>query len=396
MLRNLIAAVRPVDAGALAACAAHWQQLTKPLGALGRLEDLAARLAAIAGTPVPAPGPRSILVFAGDHGVAATGVSAYPQSVTVQMLQNMRSGGAAINVLARQAGATLWVTDVGSLAGPAGEEADLPPLAPGGVPIRVRRVRAGTGNIACGPAMSRAEAAAAMAVGAAAAAVHASVTGASPGAAAGTIAGAEPAPAVQLAPAAVPALPLVALGELGIANTTVAAALAAALTGLPAAELVGAGTGVDDATLRRKIDSVERALAANCPDPADPLGCVAAVGGLEFAAMTGAVLGAAAGRAAVILDGLSATVAALAAVRLCPAAAGYLVAGTRSPEPGQGPVLAALGAVPLLDLGLRLGEASGAALALPLVASTLALGAEMATFAGAGVAERSGAAGGAK
>lgn len=363
MVDDLLRAVRPVDAQVAAACGRHWDQLTKPPGSLGQLEALAARLAAMAGVPVPRPGHRAVLVFAGDHGIAAAGVSAYPQAVTVQMLLNMRAGGAAVNVLARRAGAALVVTDVGSLAGPAGEQADLPPLGAGGVPVRVRRVRPGTADMTLGPAMDRAEAEAALLAGAEAA--GAAVAGAPAG-----------------------TLPLVALGELGIANTTAAAALAAALTGQPAAAVVGAGTGLDAAGRRRKVAAVAAALAANRPDPADPLGCLAAVGGLEFGAMAGAVLGAAARRAAVVLDGVSATVAALLAVRLCPAAAGYLVAATRSPEPGQAPILAALGLAPLLDLGLRLGETSGAALALPLIESTLALGVEMATFASAGVENR--------
>lgn len=357
--------VPAADPEAAAACRKHWDQLTKPRGSLSVLEDLAARLAAMAGMAVPQPGPAAVLVFAGDHGVATEGVSAYPQEVTVQMLHNLRLGGAAINVISRRSGAALWVTDVASLAGRPGEQADLPPLQPGGAPVRVRRVRAGTGNIAHGPAMSRDEALLGLRVGE------------------------ETARAALDALAAPPeSLPTVAVGELGIANTTAAAALAAALTGLPAADLVGAGTGLDEAGLRTKAAAVTRALGQNQPQREDPLGCVAAVGGLEFAAMAGAVLGAAARRAAVVVDGFSAAVAALLAVRLCPAAGAYLVAGTGSPEPGQAPVLGELQLRPLLDLGLRLGEASGAALGLGLVQQTLAIGAGMATFDSAGVADR--------
>lgn len=363
MLHSLIASVPPVNADAQAACRAHWDQLTKPQGSLAQLEDLAATLAAIAGTPVPTPGPTAVLVFAGDHGVAAEGVSAYPQAVTVQMLLNIRAGGAGVNVLSRQAGASLSVVDVGSLGGPEGEVAELPPLGPLGVSLQIHRIKAGTGNIAVGPAMTPAEAMAAI------------LTGARIGREAA-------------GPSKPSALPLVAIGELGIANTTVAAALAAALTGLQPADLVGPGTGVDLEGRGRKVAAVQRALLVNRPQADDAVDCLAKVGGLEFGAMAGAILGAASARAAVVLDGFSALVAGLLAVRLCPAVKQYLIAGTQSPEPGQAPVLAALDLKPLLRLGLRLGEASGAALALPIIESTLAIGREMATFSSAGVSNR--------
>lgn len=365
-LTTLAAAVRPVDAAAAAACRAHWDRLTKPTGSLGHLEALAARLAAVAGAPTPAPGPALALVAAADHGVAAEGVSAYPQAVTVEMIRNLRAGGAGANVLARQAGARLLVLDAGSLAGPAGEVAELPPLAPGGAPVMVRRVCAGTASFARRAAMRRDQVLAAVAAGAEAVAWLAEEVQAGAGA----------------------GLPQLALGELGIGNTTVTAALAAVLLGLEPGVTVGPGTGLDRAGLARKREVVARALGLHRPDPGDPVGTLAAVGGPEFAALVGATLAAAARGWVVVLDGSAVAVAALLACRLAPAVGDYLVAGTLSPEPAHAPALAALGLKPLLDLGLRLGEGSGALAALPLIRQTLAVGREMATFEAAGVSDR--------
>ena len=305
---------------------------TKPRGSLGLLEELAVQVAGIRGTAELSPLPAAIVVAAADHGVAAEGVSAYPAEVTRQMLANFESGGAAVCVLARAAGATLHLIDAG--------------------------VGAPTANIARGPAMSRERALACVARGRAV--------------------------ADELARDGVG---IVGLGEMGIGNSTVAAALTAALLGLDAASVCGRGTGLDDDGVVRKVEVVRRALAANTPDPTDPLGVLAALGGLELAVLCGVALGAAAAGTVVLLDGFISSAAALVAARLDPRATSAMVASHRSPEPGHAPVLDALGLEPLLDLGLRLGEGSGAALALPIVRSALALLNEMASFDEAGVTD---------
>jgi nicotinate-nucleotide--dimethylbenzimidazole phosphoribosyltransferase len=302
---------------------------TKPRGSLGRLEELACRIAAIRGTAEPGRLRATIVVAAADHGVAAEGVSAYPQEVTRQMLANFAGGGAAVSVLAREAGAQVHVVDAG--------------------------VGRPSGNIAVGPAMTRAAAEAALEAGRALA----------------TSLGAE----------------IVGLGEMGIANSTVAAALAAALLPAPAEDVCGRGTGLDEAGVAHKADVVRRALAANEVDAADPVGVLAALGGAEIATLAGVALGAAATRRVVLLDGFISSTAALVAARIEPAAREAMIAAHRSPEPGHALVLAALGLDPLLDLGLRLGEGSGAALALPILDASLAILADMATFDSAGVTD---------
>jgi nicotinate-nucleotide--dimethylbenzimidazole phosphoribosyltransferase len=284
-------------------------------------------------------------VMGADHGVAAEGVSAYPQEVTGQMLLNFARGGAAINVLARHAGARVVVVDMGV--------AHPPPPAP---EIRVSRIGAGTANFTRGPAMTRAQALAALESGA------------------------------TLADALVrDGIGLIGIGEMGIANTTASSALAAVFTGAPPEEVTGRGTGIDDATFRRKVDVIRRGLEVNRPDARDAIDALAKVGGFEIAGLAGVVLGAAAARVPVVADGFIAGVAALAATRIAPRAAGYLIASHRSIEPGHRLVLQALGTKPLLDLDLRLGEGTGAALAMSLVDAALAIAAEMATFASAGV-----------
>jgi nicotinate-nucleotide--dimethylbenzimidazole phosphoribosyltransferase len=351
-LCRLIAAVGPLDEAAMAAARARQAQLIKPPGSLGRLEELACQLAGITGQPRPRLERAVVLVLAADHGVVSEGVSAYPAAVTAQMARAVLAGQAAISVLARQAGAAVQVIDIGT----AGDGVAAPAASPGGALI-VRKWRRGTANLAAGPALARAEALAALTAGAAIATAAA--------AAGGTV---------------------VLTGELGIGNTTAAAALTAVMTGQPPAATTGRGAGLDDAGLRRKIAIVERALAVNRPDPADPLGVLAAVGGLEIAGLVGVILGAAAGRAPVVLDGYITGAAALVAVALCPAARGYLIAGHCSAEPGHRLALAHLGLAPLLDLDLRLGEGTGAVLALPLVRAAAATLDQMATFAEAGAA----------
>lgn len=303
----------------------------KPPGSLGRLEDLACRVAPLHGRRPFAP---VVVVCAADHGFADEGVSAYPQEVTAHMLRAFGEGGAAVCVLARQAGARLVVADLG-VRTPVEHPAVLD-----------RRVRAGTANATRGPAMTRDEAERAIAVGR------------------------------ELAGEG----SIVALGEMGIANTTSASAITACLLGADPAAVCGRGTGVDDAGLERKIDAVRRALAVNDPDPGDPVGVLAAVGGLEIAALVGLVLDCGVRRTPVLVDGFITAAAALAAVRIEPLCADVLIAAHRSPEPGHSVILDAIGLDPLLDLGLRLGEGSGAALALPLVRAALAILDEMATL----------------
>jgi nicotinate-nucleotide--dimethylbenzimidazole phosphoribosyltransferase len=338
--------ILPVDEEARAAAQAELDRKTKPRGSLGALEALAAQIAAVRGSVAPEPLESAIVVAAADHGVAEEGVSAYPQEVTRQMLANFASGGAAISVLVRAVGAELRVVDAGVV-----ERYEHPA-------ITSLRLGPGTANAATGPAMSRTNASKAVERG------------------------------VSLAQElARSGANVVALGDMGIGNTTSAAALACALLDRAPAGMCGPGTGLDAGGVAHKVEVVERMLAANRPSEDDPLGALAAVGGFEIGLLTGVALGAAAARAIVVLDGYITGVAALVGVRLDPAAAGYLVASHRSPEPGHAVVLDALGLEPLLDLGLRLGEASGAALALPLLQAARAILVEMATFQAAGVTD---------
>ena len=321
---------------------------TKPPGSLGRLEELACRLAAIRGRVPEGPLHPAIVVAAADHGVAARGVSAYPIEVTAQMLANFAGGGAAICVLAREAGARLVVVDAGVIGGAALE----------GVRTEIVDGIRCTEDLTMGPAMSRSTATGMIERG------------------------------IALAEGlAAQGVQILGLGEMGIANTTSASALTAALLPAEPSLVCGPGTGIDDAGLARKVDAVRRGLAANgLPRPdADPADVLSAVGGLEIAFLVGVTLGAAARRIPVLLDGFVSSVAALVACGFREAAAASLVAATRSPEPGHALVLERLGLEPLLDLGLRLGEGTGAALALPLLRSSIAILTDMATFDAAGV-----------
>lgn len=321
---------------------------TKPPGSLGRLEELACRLAAIRGRMPEGPLHPAIVVAAADHGVAVRGVSAYPIEVTAQMLANFAGGGAAICVLAREAGARLVVVDAGVIGGAAVD----------GVRTEVVDGVRCTDDLTMGPAMSRSTATGMIERG------------------------------IALAEGlAAEGVQILGLGEMGIANTTSASALTAALLPAEPSLVCGPGTGIDDAGLARKVDAVRRGLAANgLPRPdADPADVLSAVGGLEIAFLVGVTLGAAARRIPVLLDGFVSSVAALVACGFREAAAASLVAATRSPEPGHALVLERLGLEPLLDLGLRLGEGTGAALALPLVRSSIAILTDMATFDAAGV-----------
>jgi nicotinate-nucleotide--dimethylbenzimidazole phosphoribosyltransferase len=366
MLETTIAAIRGLDGPAMAAARELHGRLTKPAGSLGALEELSVRLAGLAGAcPPPLPEPAAVAIFAGDHGVHAQGVTPWPQEVTAQMIGNFLAGGAVVNAFARQAGASVTVVDVGvatplpadpdgSAAGPAGTGLD--PSTPRLVAANVRR---GTRDLAVTAALTPEEARAAVETG------------------------------VRVADGLIDAGARILLtGDMGIGNTTPAAALIAAFTGVDPAEATGRGTGVDDPTYTRKVAVVRAALARHAPDPADPLGVLAAVGGLEHAALAGLILGAAARRTPVLLDGVIAVSAALAAAAFAPDAVAAMVAGHRSAEPGATVALRHLGLDPLIDLGLRLGEGTGALLALPVVTGAVRVLHEVATFDSAGVSEK--------
>ena len=350
-LDHALTRIGPRDATAMAAAAAGLDRLTKPPGSLGRLEELVIQLAGITGRTDASVAHKAIVVAAADHGVTAQGVSAYPSEVTAQMVANFVSGGAAINVLAGAVGASVTVVDVG-VAGA------IPSVVPGEAGGRLvsARVRAGTADMTRGPAMSVDEALRAIAIGLALAER-------------GEVADAD----------------IIGLGEMGIGNTTAASAISAVMTGATPDAVTGRGTGVDDAGRTRKVAAVERAIETNHPDAADPIGVLAAVGGLEIALLVGVIAGAAATCRPVVLDGFITGAAALIAVALAPAIGPRLIASHRSAEPGHAVILQQLGLRPLLELDLRLGEGSGAALALGLVDAAVRIRDGMATFESASV-----------
>jgi nicotinate-nucleotide--dimethylbenzimidazole phosphoribosyltransferase len=356
LIAETIAAIRPLDEAAMSAAREHQNRLTKPRGALGALEEVSVRLAGIAGVcPPPMPEPAAVAVFAADHGVHAQGVTPWPQEVTAQMVQNFLAGGAVVNAFARQFGAEVRVVDIGV-------KADLP-AADG---LVSRNVAHGTADMTLEPAMT---------AGQVRQAVEAGIEIARDLVAAGNR--------------------CLITGDMGIANTTASAALIAAFTGGAAETVTGYGTGIDDATHERKIKVVRAALARaeldgtdGTPTTADPLTVLAQVGGLEHAAIAGFILGGAAERVPVVLDGVIAGAAALAAAALAPDVRGACVAGHRSAEPGHAAALWHLELRPLVDLELRLGEGTGALLALPLVQSAVRVLHEVATFDSAGVADK--------
>ncbi|WP_193363902.1 nicotinate-nucleotide--dimethylbenzimidazole phosphoribosyltransferase [Geobacillus vulcani] len=323
---------------------AYIDQLTKPPGSLGRLEEVAAELAGMTGELLPRVTPPGVLVFAADHGVTEEGVSAYPAEVTAQMVHNFANGGAAINAFSRQIGALLQVIDVG-VAAPIADER-----------IIQKKVRPGTNNFAKMEAMTTSEAEQALSVG-----------------------------YEQAASIIEQGARTLIVGEMGIGNTTAASALLAALTDEPLERIVGKGSGIREERLAHKRDVIRRALLLHRPDPAKPLEWLAKIGGLEIAAMAGAMLAAAERRIPILLDGFICTVAALVARQFAPNVAEYMIAGHRSQEPGHSIALRLLGKEPLLDLHMRLGEGSGATVAFPLLVSATAMMNEMATFASAGI-----------
>ncbi|MCL7429233.1 nicotinate-nucleotide--dimethylbenzimidazole phosphoribosyltransferase [Streptomyces sp. YS415] len=349
LLGETVAQIRPLDAKALGEAWERQKRMTKPAGALGMLEIISAQLSGLSRQcPPPIPEPAAVAIFAGDHGVHAQGVTPWPQEVTAQMVANFLGGGAVCNAFAGQVGAEVCVVDVGVAA-------DLP-ATPGLLP---RKVRAGTSDMTTGAAMTREEAKQAIEVG---------IETARDLVAAGNKA--------------------LLTGEMGIANTTSSAALISVFTGADPAEVTGRGTGINDETLARKTEVVRRALELHQPDPADPIGVLAAIGGFEHAAMVGLLLGGASLRTPVILDGVSAGAAALVARAIAPEVLAACIAGHRSAEPGHVAALNKLGLRPLVDLDLRLGEGTGALLALPLVQSTARAMHEVATFDSAGVTEK--------
>ncbi|MEU5495982.1 nicotinate-nucleotide--dimethylbenzimidazole phosphoribosyltransferase [Streptomyces griseofuscus] len=349
LLAETVAQIRPLDAKALGEAWERQKRMTKPAGALGMLEIISAQLSGLSRQcPPPIPEPAAVAIFAGDHGVHAQGVTPWPQEVTGQMVANFLGGGAVCNAFAAQVGAEVCVVDVGVAT-------DLP-ATPGLLP---RKIRGGTSDMTAGPAMSREEAKAAIEVG---------IETARDLVAAGNKA--------------------LLTGEMGIANTTASAALISVFTGTDPAEVTGRGTGINDETLARKTEVVRRALDLHQPDPSDPIGVLAALGGFEHAAMVGLLLGGASLRTPVILDGVSAGAAALVARAIAPEVLAACIAGHRSAEPGHVAALNKLGLRPLVDLDLRLGEGTGALLALPLVQSAARAMHEVATFDSAGVTEK--------
>ncbi|MGN9756977.1 nicotinate-nucleotide--dimethylbenzimidazole phosphoribosyltransferase [Streptomyces sp. SD31] len=349
LLAETVAQIRPLDAKALGEAWERQKRMTKPAGALGMLEIISAQLSGLSRQcPPPIPEPAAVAIFAGDHGVHAQGVTPWPQEVTAQMVANFLGGGAVCNAFAGQVGAEVCVVDVGVAA-------DLP-ATPGLLP---RKVRAGTSDMTTGPAMTREEAKQAIEVG---------IETARDLVAAGNKA--------------------LLTGEMGIANTTASAALISVFTDTDPAEVTGRGTGINDETLARKTEVVRRAIELHQPDPADPIGVLAAIGGFEHAALVGLLLGGASLRTPVILDGVSAGAAALVARAIAPEVLAACIAGHRSAEPGHVAALNKLGLRPLVDLDLRLGEGTGALLALPLVQSTARAMHEVATFDSAGVTEK--------
>jgi nicotinate-nucleotide--dimethylbenzimidazole phosphoribosyltransferase len=344
LLTTTIDSIAALDATAMEAARARQATLTKPAGSLGVLEEVSIILSGIHGScPPPYPDEVVVTVFAGDHGVVASGVTPWPQDVTTAMVENFRAGGAAVNVLAGEAGGNVVVIDIGVASELKEDEV-----------VWVRKVRAGTADLSVGPALTREQALDAIGVG------------------------------IRVAEDLVAqGYDALATGDMGIGNTTPSACLIAALTGKPASEITGRGTGIDDEMLAHKTNVVAAAVARLAAD-ADPVDVLAEVGGLEHAGIVGLILGAATLRVPVVLDGLIAGSAALVAQRLAPHAISYCFAGHRSVEPGHAAALERLGLRPLVDLDLRLGEGTGAALAFPLIRASAAILREMATFESAG------------
>ncbi|MFL7794303.1 MAG: nicotinate-nucleotide--dimethylbenzimidazole phosphoribosyltransferase [Anaerolineae bacterium] len=351
LLTSTIQSIQPLDTVAMDAARARQNRLTKPPGSLGRLEEISIQVAGITRRARPVIGNKVVIACAGDHGVVAQGVSAYPQEVTSQMVANFLGGGAAINVLARHVGARIVIVD-------AGVAADFTPQ-PG---LFIKKVGHGTADMTQGPAMSREQAAQAIEAGIEVVEDEIShKTGLAQG------------------------VTLVATGDMGIGNTTPSSAIVAAITGLPVAQVTGRGTGIDGARLAHKVAVIERALAVNRPESNDALDVLSKVGGFEIGAIAGVILGAAARHVPVVVDGFISTAGALIAGELAPLVLGYMIAAHASVEVGHRATLAHLDLTPCLDFDLRLGEGTGAALVLGVVEAACKVLDEMATFESAGV-----------
>ena len=348
LIENAIKDIKPLDEQAMAAARARQDNLTKPQGSLGQLEELSVRIAGMQGKALPLIKQKAIITMAGDHGVVAEKVGNWPQDVTAQMVINFLSGGAGINVLTRHIGARVVIVDMGV----AGELPAAPQLVS-------RKIARGTGNIATGKAMTEAQA------------IKAIETG------------------IDIVTSEITrGLDIVGTGDMGIGNTTASSAICAVITGNSPAAVTGRGTGINDAQLTHKTEVIERALSVNKPDPSNPIDILAKVGGFEIGGLAGVMLGAAARRVPVVIDGFISGAAALIAVSLAPGLKDYLIAAHVSAEKGHRLLLKHLGLRPLLDLDLRLGEGTGAALAISLAEASVKILAEMATFGEAGVSEK--------
>ncbi len=341
--------IPPIDIDAAKKAQTRHSNLTKPALSLGRLEEISIQLAGMKADPFPTVSRKAVIVMAADHGVAQEGISAFPAEVTKQMVLNFLQGGAAINVLARQAGAGVTIVDIGVAS-------DFEPSLPG---LLHRKVAHGTRNMAKGPAMTRSEAEKALTCG-----------------------------MDVLAQVAERDIDLIATGDMGIGNTTPSSAIVAVMTGLPVAKVTGRGTGLDDAGLAHKVKVIEQAIALNRPDPNDALDVLTKVGGLEIAGLAGVMIAAAARRIPVVVDGFISTAAAMIAVGLVPDVRNYLFGSHQSVEIGHQAMHKHLGLTPLINLNLRLGEGTGAVLAFHLIEASARILREMATFAEAGVSDK--------
>jgi len=348
LLSNTIELIKPLDKGAMAEARLRQDTLTKPQGSLGRLEELSIKLAGIQGKPIPQIRHKAIITMVGDHGVVAEGVSAYPQEVTAQMVYNFLRGGAGINVLAHHVGARIIIVDIGVAT-------DLKPDPQ----LLSRKIGYGTHNMCLGPAMTHEQAVTSIEAGI-------------------EVVAAELAKGLDIG----------GTGDMGIGNTTASSAICAAMTGKPVAGVVGRGTGINDEQLAHKIEVIKRALAVNRPDPNQPLDVLAKLGGFEIGGLVGVMLAAAAYRIPVVIDGFISGTAALIATALAPGLRDFLIAAHVSAEAGHKLLLRHLGLKPLLDLGMRLGEGTGAVLGIFLAEAAARILAEMSTFGEAGVSER--------
>ncbi len=347
-MSQAIERIRPADADATRRAEARQLDLTKPPGSLGRLEEVSVRLAGIFGSERPQIGDKAVVVAAADHGVVARGVTGYPQEVTAQMVMNFLGGGAAVSVMCKH-------LDVRQIIVDAGVASDLPPYSE----LRSHKIGHGTNDISRGPAMSRSQAEQCIETG------------------------------INLAVEVIGSgVDLIATGEMGIGNTTASSAITSAVSGRPPDDTTGEGTGRTPEELQRKIEVVREALDVNRPDPDDGLDLLAKVGGFEIGVLAGVIIGTAMSRRAVVLDGFISGAAGLIAVSLCPTARDYMIASHVSAERGHRAALAFLELDPLLDLGMRLGEGTGAVLAIPIIEAAVACLSEMATFSEAGVSDR--------